>query len=545
MLEPSLARTLGVDQKVLEKAHETLQGLNFHRDHQSTNLYFVIPVFVATPSQHAASLVINQDRIENAVKLYEAWAKYLGASLEQVETLSQLANRLMKVAYSIEHLDEIQLTKGERDLYKGLYEDVEKKLATIDKTDNKRLKISDYAKQIYLQKIALYLGSVGITNLSVDKLLNSKDKRGRLETTAKLMNEVEKGNTGNFVINVRAILPKEEREALTLYQKMRIHFRLGEIKFSFLPVKVIEWKSLAELAKDADVQGVPVYRNLEGGGSFRGSALSADLSLGGAKAFKKIKTAKLGDAIILPIYPTTQITMKVPPFKASVTCHFKNWAEAKLRSDVKDGAVIYNDDLFEDLTTTEKAAFGKDKPCLIDVEGGTGAGVSLALQQNLFKIQERLIGKYFNRIKADEEMLKKLKEEHKATVKAHRVEEQRNRGGTLEVRDVSFFGLFRTRRISWTPRFYWHTTSQKLEALSEVDFDYEINYEANEMINLDLDVNVCVYYDKDTEAFKACKNAEQLEQAKPLAEVVAKAKQKGTTDGNGGGIFDRMDKLDF
>jgi len=545
--DKALINRLGGDVKKFEDAYKVLSQMQFVGDDRNppfdnkdqlcdkkARLFYYIPVFVAAPQKHAASLIINERRIKYARLLEDAYEAFYNVSGRELEALTK------KQMEATNWMALPNLTEAQQKYVKTLMTEIEKTLTAIEE---KRKAGLSYLQKLAYDKIIRYYGKVGVTerhlqleskligvNLSFNALKDgnkTKEDKAHAATLNYLENAVERGNTGNLTINIVAMAHPKEQDAIVLYQHLMTHLQNGPTQITYLPAKQIQWVPLAELAKDGDVIGVPVFRHLAGGGSFGGGALTADLTLGGAENLQKIENANYSKPVILPIAPKAKVLVRGPALKGKIDCQFKTFADAKLRSDVKDGAVIYNNDLFENITYSKKGGFGdKNSPCKITITGGMDNATDRDLVKYLMDdlVKTQLIGRYFTKVEANEKMVNDLVKKHKLAV-ARAQEEGRNRPTQRVVRRsrTSFLGGLFSRsstRVSYVRPFYWHTTSNKLKALSEEGFHLEINFNPNRWIDVDLNANVCVYYNIQDKAFQPCKDLKQIDESKTLSAAV-------------------------
>ncbi|RKZ75004.1 MAG: hypothetical protein DRR19_29660 [Candidatus Parabeggiatoa sp. nov. 1] len=442
--------------------------------------YYYLPIFRQVKGM-AASLIINERRLRYSEKLEKAQEAMELADTGEMEGLKKLRRKLQKLYFSVKKKEKQQPIDAERKLYQELRTELQSKIDALKKQYGEaktQLTISEL--EGHLRKIARYFGRVGVP-ISRTEILEP-------DKLSKKLTKVEMGNTGIFTLNAAAYFLEEEVKALKIYLRMRKHFKLPSVSLVKLPVETIEWIPVAELGKDADVEGVPIYRDLKGGGNFGGATINADLTMQGAGAFSITPSP-----VILPVYAKANVAVKHPRFEASIKCNFENWSKANFRSDVINGAIIYNDDLFQNFVSEK----GATNVCKVTIKGGSGrkGSQSAILQKAAFDLKKQLQDSFFERVRLDEQELNRLKEAHLADVRAHR-----NASG---------------------PGFYWHTSSQKLESVSKFKYEDEIIFDGNESMEMDLNTQLCVAFNQKTKAYHACNIKEQAE-AKPLRQSAEK-----------------------
>jgi hypothetical protein len=181
----------------------------------------------------------------------------------------------------------------------------------------------------------------------------------------------------------------------------------------------------------------------------------------------------------------------------------------KGRTDVKDGLIIYNNDIFTDMVAYDYAR--TDEPCTVTAEGGDGSAEQQALTDGALKLQERFADLYFERVKlASNEKIRYWNGVQRDI--ANNRYQGANSGWSglfFRARSLGFIGTI-LGAFANASRFYWHTNSQNIEHLSRVTFSQLTIIDQNKEIEYPLGTaNMCIVWNTQIKRFLACSDEEQ------------------------------------
>jgi hypothetical protein len=487
-MDETLAQALNIPVEKVHEAADTLRAMKFYQDSENPDKYYILATFKAISDQPAASVIINTRRLKQIDKIYEADEDFFGSEIGELTALRVGLAKLTKKLATGKKKGK-PLTKAEIEYYKNLKAELKKQIDDIaESRKDTTSALTQIEKEVYYKRMIRYYGRAGVP---ISRELLEKQDKTTTEALSKRNAVLELGNTGNFTLNAQAKLSSGENTAMRIYAYMRKFKKLSKVTFSMLPIKQIQWESLAELGTDGKVEGIPIYRNIKGGGNLAGTTLNADLTAGGASAF-----AMFPSPVILPIAPKAYVPMKVPEFTATISCNFKHWAEAKLRSDKISMGWLYNGDLYQDFFDKSDGNY----QCDVKFQGGSGDKElkekrEVAVEKAVNLLKDRLQTTFLNRVNSSQEEIERLKKtQHLSVSSSH---------------NVAFWG------------YGWHTTRQQMESVAELTINETISYKTNEPILMDLPTSICVAYDKKEEAYYSC-NIKERRKAKPLNEATRK-----------------------
>ncbi|MFY0577765.1 hypothetical protein ACN28S_28695 [Cystobacter fuscus] len=132
-----------------------------------------------------------------------------------------------------------------------------------------------------------------------------------------------------------------------------------------LPIQSISYFSLAETMTGSNDQqriGVALFRSMKGSGDGSSGTYNFDLTLDGAEKFSSAPPP-----IVVPVGLKAQLTVRPPALKARLSCDFTTGWSVQGRTDIKDGLIIFNDDIYTSMVA--KSVAETNKPCRVHVEG--------------------------------------------------------------------------------------------------------------------------------------------------------------------------------
>lgn len=493
-----------------EKVSNVFGNLSIYKDSIDPNQYYYMPRLRPESTRVAASLIVAPGALD-----------------------------------AREHLrDEIEINKGYKSLpTTGYYSEVKslsileqglnitrKKLENCAHEDEERLqnKIEYYKREIQRIKdetrkqrklaTAMHLGLAGIG-------LNPGDLDDE-EKYSQTLKTLSNSSAGVFTIQLTAKLYQDEVNAIQHYRKWLDRQGLPKPKLSCLPIiGSLSWEPLAELVQ-ADPQdknnkklvpdGTPIFRNLRGGGNLDLATVNADLSYQGALALYT-RTAP----VMLPIQAKALVLRKFEPLVAHLKCHFKTGWHFHGRTDVKDGALIFSNDIYQNVVATAEAHQGE--PCVLTITGGSGEKETrLALEKSMMIVQERLMKGYEERLMLSEMQKTAYFEEMKRSVEAQRQRIQNQRQSSSWITSIvsfgsgSFAGIFPV--VEYVSRsflgsgsqFFWHTDVRHIDDTTEMAFEQKIVLDANERIEESIPAGICVV-SNDHFGYVSCTHEQYLE----------------------------------
>jgi hypothetical protein len=517
--EPTAPSMDGIpyDEQVEKELVRLVDSLSFYSKVGATNEMYYIPPFRAVDGI-AGSLLVNKKQIERQGKAeeleFEYWDEQDDFYKDQKSQLEKLRSQYSSVITKLQNLTAEQeflrptLTALAEQLKKDA--DVAKQgMSSVDAIT------PDGVTQMYADRFAFVINSA---NIRTDDLnLRKSDDRG------KALGRLNGSNGGNLAINLVAGLSEGQLTAVQKYKALRKQHGLSEIKFLKLPLVEATWTPLAETYK-ADKDGIPVYRNIAGGGSLEGASLSVDLTVDGASSLS---------AGIPPVVVPVQIKGKVyettPPFEVSVDCNFTTGWFFKGRTDVRDGLIIYNNDIKQDIVSDVLSE--TEKPCTMISTGGGALSQEAreaALRASADQILQNLSNLFLERsnmARADQAAY--FNSVQKSIEQNRHTGANKKKGGWFSAISSYATGGWTGLAIGLTSQasnFYWHTDSRNVRVTDTIRFSLKIKEQGNTVTTRDFPTNICIAWKPDAKAFVRCTD-EQAAKSMTISEAGDYAKK--------------------
>ncbi len=479
----------------LKDVLEFLPTLTVYQDSENPNQYYYLPPFRAVDGI-AASAITNDaqiarfDKIDNIQNdLYTASNKEWFALQAQYLSIKTRLN-------SLKPADEFMRPALES-------------LALQIKTDY------DAATLRASQATAeVPIGIVNAANKRISQLLAAggftMSDSSSLNEQLTLLGRFSRSNGGVFTTNIFAGFYGNEAAVVKKYHEARAIRGLPRVNISLISVESFEWGSLAETVTKSDgseTAGVPLFRSINGGGNLTGSTVNADLTIDGARKFQNALPP-----IILPIYAKATLIQKYPSFKARLKCDFTTGWTVEGRADVKDGLVIYNNDITTSMVAKDVSS--TKKPCSVTFDGGGAPSSAIreaAYRESLLRVQDKLTDLYLTRTNL-------AQAEKTAYFNGITQDIQNNRhtgannGWSESIQSYVMGGWtgLAVSTFSQASNFYWHTNIQQVKNLSNLKWEEEITDNSNSNLQISLPMQICLAYNPAKKAYVSCAKDELL-----------------------------------
>ncbi len=469
-----------------------LPKLTVYQDSKDPLQYYYLPPFRAV-SGVAGTATVNDKQIERSDEV-ESAVKFLYGDLAKKEFVTLQAQYLAvmgKISQTtdpklLEVLQKVAATiKASYDLAKANAESYSKI-------------IPEGLKKSQLEYISMVLSQAGFAVTATDNL-------GEINTKTSQLN---KSNGGMFTVNVFGGFRGGEAELIQKFHAARASKGLPKLKISIIPAENFVWKPLAETVinpEGTQGEGIPIFRNIKGGGNFVGATVNADFSLDGARKFKTPL-----EPINLPIYAEATLLQKYPTFTATLDCNFKTGWSVKGRTDVKDGLIVYNNDITTNMLAEDISSNG-DKPCTLAFEGGGGnATREDAYRKSLEVLQSKIADLFVTRSNMAHDEKVAYFNAVMADIQANRHNGANDGWSNVATSYLTggWGGVF-VGIASQASRFYWHTNKQNVTSTSAFSWSQKIVEDGNSKVNLPLAPRICVGYSPAAKGYVACSEAEE------------------------------------
>jgi hypothetical protein len=446
-------------QEMQEMLDFVRNDLTVYEDVENPHVYYYMPKFVAVPGR-AATVTVNDKALARRKEILELTNKILNMNTSYALSL---ARRRSEVSDKLASMEEKQPEQTEKiKLLRQILEDIQAELKQFDESTEQKLG-QFYQKSAY-QQLANLLGLSGFPLSEAD----IKNTLKRTEVLAKL----SASNGGKFAVNIHASLGKQAKKLVRKYHQERNFLKLPRIRILKLPVEKITWEALAETVYNTTGQkqnvGIPLPRKISGAGHLDGTTINMDLTLDGAAKF-----LSANPPVILPVYAKVKTLKKYPPFRAVLECDYSVGWSVKGRVDLKDGLVIFDNDVYKQMVVSDD--INVKKPCNIRVIEGERKYAELVALEALEKKFKDILMERVNLTQSE-----------------------KNTYYQKMMKDVQ-----QTSESKISDDFFWHTHTEDMKKLSTFKWKEELVSTGLKSVVVDVPVRLCV-------VFKPTKNRQDL-----------------------------------
>lgn len=485
-----------------------IASLSVYQDHADKHQYYYVPEFKARNYREGSAkpFIIKEQVSLYSILKKDVVKKRFNLATEEVIGIATELRELRRLQKKAVQNGETEKANAFAELIKNA-EARQKELAEQAKTYSELL--PNGIKEA-LNRYALELLALG--GFQVEFPENASDNQIANQIMS-VLKELGKSNGGFFATNIYGGFTREQANYLVKYkQKYFPH-----IKLSALPITKLKFGSLTELQFDLDgkaviTNGISIFRKFDGEGDFRGATLNFDLTVAGASSF-----ATNPSPFLVPVKIIGTFKQKAKPFEARLQCDFTTGWNVKGRADIRDGLVIYNNDLTNEMIAHDTSEGG----CQLElIEGDRGYAEFVAMQTLEKELMEYKMEK--TRLSTADKMAYFRAVQKDISSNRHK----KANDGLSRISQVflnSGFGLASfVHVVDRLSNFYWHTNIQDIEVLSKFKLDKHIKMDGHETLKLALPTAICLAYNRNIQAYKPC-TEEQRSQALPLNEAAQKA----------------------
>ena len=441
---------------------------------------------------------VNKSQIERGEAVKQIRSKFNDAGFAAIAaTLKQLDSA--RASYTNLRERYVNLPADQdylRDEIKAILDSLKAEITSLKADmDSQEGSIPKALREFTAEAISFELASA---NISLDELdMNKAADQGLAR--ARLLKSIG----GNMTVNAIAGFTPEQLTAVKKYKDLRQQYQNKPIKFKKLPVKTIEWRGLSEVQTDATV-GISKYKAFTGGGNLEGATLNIDFTVDGAGDIS-LAPAPFN----VPMGARAKLLTKLPKFSATLNCDIESGWFFNGRTDVKDGLIIYNNDITQNIVSDSFGTTGDaDSPCTLSYEGGGDPGQAAreaAIRQSLDRIYDRLVSLGVER----SNLAKQQRDAYQARVEAD-IAANRHTGSNDGW--ASAIGGYLTGgwtglavgAFSQASNFYWHTDKRNVSVNDRVVFGLQIVEDGNKLETIDLPLQLCVAWQPSYQAYVAC-----------------------------------------
>ena len=485
------------DPKLLAEAdHEiikTVLALEVRQDSENPNVYYYVPPFhIRQYTQGAASMMVHSEKLRDFAEARKIMTEREHFDPDSMPVFKQ------EIKEAESHIKEAQirlaeaLTGGNESviaLYKEVLVESRKAL------DDLKVDIIERKKEAIrrLDRMAsFHLAMMGY-DVNVSQCTDNNAAFLALKQSAR---EASMSYGGFLSFNTYAGFTQKQLEALRAYKTKY----MPDITVALLPLENLSFEPLTEMQYDKDLgsQGSKIFTRVKGSGDYLGTAIVLDATVAGA-----VGLATHLPPFIVPVGIKATYKQQSQPFDAELKCDFTSGYRVKGRADVKDGLVIYDNDI----TDTIKAEDVADGGCSLKLfSGDQGSAEYKAFQE----LEKELNGLHFHRAQLSHAEKKRYYESVQADIQQNRKPSGSSKGWLMA--GFAAFGFFPgviVAGLSYAADFHWHTNIQDVENISKFKYQKRFTVEnAHQSIVDDMPVNLCLVYNVASKAYDRCTEEE-------------------------------------
>jgi len=487
-------------------AQEVLQ-LQVYQDHEDENQYYFVPPFhVRQYTQGAAGMALQNHNvkqfaaankeIKNRVRYLLEYDNGQIQSFEKsvAETRSRVEIALQKLEDAIERGNEVIIKIRERNLASE-EDNLKKAIKDLDEA-KERLHAQGTLAPLSIRKglneqIVMELAQAGI-NVPYDGNQDPGVSFIQLKDTIK---DFASSYGGYLSANVYGGFTQGQVDALRAYkQKYMPH-----LKISLLPIEKLTFFSLTEWQNDPNAWSYSskMFRNITGAGDYLGAAIVMDTTIAGS-----LGLAEHLQPFVLPVGIKARFKQAAEPTEAELTCDFSAGYSVQGRADVRDGLVIYDNDITNTISSSD---FSNGACKLHYISGDRGSAQFKALEAMEQQFENIRIHRT---ILAHEEKTAYYKSLLEDIQKNRRQEEPKYRRIVRQLTAQGWSTVV-VEGLTRAADFHWHTNIQDVNHVSEVKFTKHIYIAGSEMVERDLPTNFCLVFNSMTNAYDKCTTDEE------------------------------------
>lgn len=479
--------------------------LEVYQDADNPNQYYYVPPFhVRQYTRGAAGMLLHAHNIKEYVEAQTEIDKRNNFDIDKIAELRAQVEKDQEAVQMAERKLDEAMERGTERLIKIYEERLARELEALT-LSKERLRIDEQivrdggtllprgTNKVFNDRISASLARAG---LDVHYDINA-DPNISFEILKQAVKEFSQSYGGFISVNAYAGFTQAQVDALAAY-KLKY---APNIKVSLLPVDKLSFFALTEW------QGKPstgmhmskMFRQINGAGDYLGSALVMDTTIAGSFGL-----ANHLAPFILPIGIRATFKHTPKPSIAELNCDFTTGYEVWGRADVKDGLVIFDNDITNTISGEDRA-YGACNYTHISGDQDSAHFAALQEMEKVFsdiQIKRTLLAPkekqaYLDGVMADIQNNRRLDEPTYTQII------RRFTGSRWE--NIIIEGITRAAD------FHWHTNIQDISNLSKVKFSKRIAVHGDKTIERDLPVNLCLVYNSELNAYDRCIPAEELQ----------------------------------
>lgn len=530
-----LPKNINIQSEEHKEIAKALLSLQLYEDSKDKNIVYYLPPFrpYVFDQGSAGGLrnmrlvehfddcleILNNLKNENYKNL--PWIKERVTSLKESlqEDIDYIKSNILDAKSRIKYLQEKRfdfMLTGNQEAINYIdklieekkFELKEKEIQLSKKYEELYIKTQEFEKEHIISQIdlaAMYLRMAG----GKFELKTYNNTAELIEAFSDSLASADNSYVGFFSMSVYAGFTQEQLETLSKYKML-----VPDKKIILMPATDFNFTALTDTAKENNqVKSVKMFGDAKGAGDYTGANITFDLTVAGARALGMYL-----EPFIVPIAINAATNFQMEPFEAVLKCDFSSGYSVKGRSDIKDGLVIFDNDLTNQIKTHDQSSGA----CNVEMISGDRKSAHLTALQELEKVYE---GMRVRRITLSEQQKNQYYTGILSDLSNKQHEERKDDSSSIALisayANLGLEGML-VQALSQASNFYWHTRIEDVENLSTVKFEKRIKLQGHETLRQYWPTNICLYYNSSKKAYDRCtKNGEH--QAQSVIEASDKA----------------------
>lgn len=277
---------------------------------------------------------------------------------------------------------------------------------------------------------------------------------------------------------------------------------MPHIKISLLPIEKLTFFGLTESKQYASkgTSATTLFGQVNGAGDYLGAAIIMDITLAGAMGLVEHLAP-----FVPPVGIKATFKQQMEPAEAELDCDFSSGFLVNGRSDVRDGLIVFDNDVTIKLNAQDHSRGGCH---LKHISGDLASAEYLALTE----LEKELETAHLRRTSLAHQEKEKY---YKGVIDDihHNRRDSRGKIRTIS-RLITQNGWQQSAIVelaSQAADFHWHTNVQNVSNISNLKFHKRISVRGHKTIEKELPLNLCLVWNPDVQAYDRCSEIDDRE----------------------------------
>ena len=385
--------------------------------------------------------------------------------------------------------------KDLKERLKVLIEQIEDKKNEIkalqDSLQVRSIELIDEYKIHKLKAAAGYLRSIGAP--IADEGLQSFDElKKAVSDSLELSDNL---SVGLFSMTVYAGFTQAELEAVSRYQAL-----VPGVTITLMPGFNFEFGSNFDLGTQSGLlKSSKIFSGSEGFGAYNGATVTFYLTLAGAKALKLSL-----DPFIVPLQISAETTFQLQPFTASLKCDFRYGYKINGRTDIIDGAVIFDNDISN--TISMQNITGDKNGCHLDAKGDFSSARFKALE----KLKQKIESTQAQKVELSSIQKQRYYDKMQEDIRNQQAEARYHHDNVDFMKSYMALGWqgVAIEAASTISDTFWHTRKENVENITNFHFEEHFSLHESKTQRANWSTRLCLKYNAHVAAYVRCTEIE-------------------------------------